>query len=209
MAKKSKPVPGEENKSASEYYHLNTRAVDDLVDADVSNSPKVSEAELRQYRSGPRIRLSDLAKALIIKWWFSGAVCFFFLWGLGTLVPSMENQLIILGLALGVVTDLLTNNVFRFYAKTPHANDQWMFFPERRYITLPLNILYSFVILFFVVLTYNVINVTIVHFTGVQDSVPLGVGPILFGCFCTAWDLLFIRFKLLLRSILRDARLHS
>ena len=92
----------EPDRSAAEYYRLNTRAVDDLVTADVSNSPKVSRKELDKYRSGPKIHLSDWVKVILVKWWFAGAVCFFFLWGLGTVVPNRENQLIIVGLGLGV-----------------------------------------------------------------------------------------------------------
>ena len=140
MAKKGRKPAPEPHKTASDYYSLNTKAVEDLVSADVTNSPKVSEAELRRYRSGPKIRLADWMKAVLLKWWFAGAVCFFFLWGLGTVVPNRENQLIIVGLALGAVTDLFTNNIFRFYARTPGENDRWMMFPRNSFSTLPLNI---------------------------------------------------------------------
>ena len=64
----------EPDRSAAEYYRLNTRAVDDLVTADVSNSPKVSRKELDKYRSGPKIHLSDWVKVILVKWWFAGAV---------------------------------------------------------------------------------------------------------------------------------------
>ena len=133
MAKKNRKSAPQEQEKINDYYNLKTKAVDDLVNADVSNSPKVSEEELRKYRSGPKIRLSDWMKAVLLKWWFAGAVCFFFLWGLGTVVPNRENQLIIVGLALGTVTDLFTNNIFRFYAKTPGENDRWMMFPKNSY----------------------------------------------------------------------------
>ena len=180
--------------------------MDDLVNADVSNSPKVSEAELRKYRSGPRLKLSDWAKALLIKAWFAGATCFFFLWGLGTYLPDPLDQMVVLGLALGAVTDLITNNIFRFYAKTPGANDRWMMFPQKRFATLPLNILYAFVLLFCVMTTYNVVNAAIIGITGAKDTVPLGVGPILFGVFTTAWDTIFIKIKHTARSVFSDAR---
>ena len=45
-----------------------------------------------------------------------------------------------------------------------------------------------YLLLFLVVTTYNVINAAILHFGGPEGSVPLGVGPILFGVFTTAWD---------------------
>lgn len=206
MARKKQPPQGDERRSAADYYKLNVKAVDDLVTADVSNSPKVSEAELRKYRSGPKLLLSEWAKALLIKAWFAGATCFFFLWGLGVYLNHWLDQLVVVGLALGVVTDVLTNNVFRFYAKTPGGNDRWMMFPKKGFVTLPLNILYAFVLLFLVVTTYNVINMAIMNIFSIRDSMPLGVEPVLFGVFITAWDTLLIKIKHTALSVFADAK---
>ena len=206
MARKQKNPPREPDRSAADYYKLNLKAVDDLVTADESNSPRVSEAELRKYRSGPKVRLSETFKALLIKFWFNGATCFFFLWGLGTYLHSWLDQMVVLALALGAVTDLLTNNVFRFYARTPGTNDRWMMFPQRAFYTLPLNLLYAGVLLFLVMTTYNVVNAAIIGITGAKDTLPLGVGPILFGVFTTAWDTLLIKIKHTAQSVLSDAR---
>ena len=207
MARKQKGSQQEPHKTTADYYKLNVKAVDDLVTADVENSPKVSEAELRKYRSGPKLRLSDAAKALLIKAWFSGATCFFFLWGLGVYLNDWLDQMAVLGLALGAVTDLLTNNVYRFYAKTPGENDRWMMFPQKAFYTLPLNILYAFLLLFLVMTTYNVVNLILMAVTGAAaGTVPLGVGPILFGVFTTAWDTLLITIKHTARKVLQDAK---
>lgn len=209
MARKrvdEKRIPGRDRRDASDYYKLNLKAVEDLVTADASNSPRVSEAELRKYRSGPKIRLSEWAKALLIKAWFAGAVCFFFLWGLGVYLQNSLDQLVVLGFALGAVTDLLTNNVFRFYAKTPEANDRFMMFPQKAFYTLPLNILYAGFLLFCVVMTYNAINAAILALRGGGNEVPLGVEPILFGVLVTAWDTLWIKVRTTAWSILTNAR---
>ena len=206
MGRKNRGAAPEKERDAASYYRLNTKAVDDLVNATKENSPKVSEAELRKYRSGPKIRLKDWLKALLIKWWFGGAVCFFFLWGLGLAVQNRENQLLILGLALGFVTDLLVNNIFRYYAKTPGANDRWMMFPKKGFASLPLNILYGFLLLGCVVMTYNTVNGIIVSLTGERDSVPLGVEPLLFGLLTAGWDFLFLGIRHTGARILADAR---
>ena len=206
MARKHRNTPKDAPQSTADYYKLNLKAVDDLVTADESNSPKVSEAELRKYRSGPKLKLSDTLKALLIKFWFNGATCFFFLWGLGAYLHSWLDQMVVLALALGAVTDLLTNNVFRFYARTPGANDRWMMFPQRAFYTLPLNLFYAGLLLFLVMTTYNVVNAAIIGITGAKDTLPLGVGPILFGVFTTAWDILLIRIKHTAQSVLSDAR---
>ena len=195
----------EPERTTADYYRLNTKAVDDLVTADASNSPKVSREELTRYRSGPKVHLSDWVKVILVKWWFAGAVCFFFLWGLGTVVQNRENQLIIMGLALGFVTDLLVNNIFRYYAKTPGGNDRWMMFPKKGFVSLPLNILYAFVLLVCVIGTYNAVNALCLAVSGQKDMVPVGVEPILFGLFTTVWDLVFLRIKRVMKRIVSDA----
>ena len=206
MGRKRRPVIPEEEKDLSRYYRLNTKAVDDLVNADVSNSPKVSRAELDRYRSGPKIHLRDGLKALLVKWWFNGAVCFFFYWGLGNVVANRENLLLILGLAIGFVTDLLVNNIFRYYEKTPGGNGRWMMFGRKGFASLPLNVLYGFVLLLCVVMTYNTVNGLIVSATGNRESVPLGVEPILFGLITTGWDFLFLGIRQLGKRIVADAK---
>jgi hypothetical protein len=206
MSKKNKNAPTDDKRAAADYYRLNLKAVDDLVNADVSNSPKVSPEELRRYRGRRGIALPGWLKAVLIKTWFNGAVCFFFLWGLGIYLADQLDQLVVLALALGTVTDLLTNNVYRFYAKTPGGNDRWMMFPQRAFYTLPLNVLYAGLLLFLVMMAYSAVNAAIIAITGAVGTVPLGVGPILFGVFTTAWDTLLIKLKHTAQSVLADAR---
>ena len=204
MAKKNKGNPGE-GRAAADYYKLHARAVNDLINANEENSPPVSEEELRKYRSGPKLRLADWLKVVLIKMWFAGSVCFFIFWGLSAYLADLLDLLLVFAIALGVITDVITNNILRYYAKTKGANDRWMMFPKRAYYTFFLNILYAAVLLVCVATLYTLINGGIVSLTG-ADSVPLGVGPILFGVFYTGFDLLFIRMKLLLGQIVSDAR---
>ena len=77
------------------YYKLKTKAVKDLVEADESNSPEVSEEELNKYRSGPKLNVADWVKLLLLKWWFAGAVCFFFIWGLSGYMSNMLDTLFV------------------------------------------------------------------------------------------------------------------
>ena len=203
--KKGEPQKPETSKQA-DYYKLKTKAVEDLVTADESNSPEVSPEELRRYTSGPRFKFPNWVKVLFIKAWFPGCVCFFFLWGLGNMVADQLDMLFITGIALGVVTEMLTNNVLRFLAKTQGGNDRYMMFPKKAYITFPLNILYAFVVLFLVYTAYNVINLVIIRVTGMTDTVPLGVEPVLFGIFYLCFDMILIESKHLLQDIFRGGR---
>ncbi len=206
MARKNKAPAREEVRPASEYYKLNTKAVEDLVTADESNSPEVSEEELKKYRSHRRLELGDTLKALLLKFWFNGAVCFFFFWGLGIYLADFLDQFVVLAIAMGVITDLLVNNLLRFWEKTPGDNDRWMMFPKRSLAAFFLNILYAFLVLFLVYTLYNVINGLLVRLTGAVDSVPLGVEPVLFGLFYLAVDLLLLSMKRLFLRIVDDAK---
>ena len=136
--KKAAPVR-DEKRAAADYYRLNTKAVEDLVTADESNSPPVSEEELRRYQSGPKVKMSQWLKVLLIKAWFAAAVCFFFIWGLGTYLPHVVDQIVITGIALGFVIDLLVNNLLRFMEKTPGENARWILVGVKGFLSLPLN----------------------------------------------------------------------
>ena len=182
----------------SDYYKLKTKAVDDLVTADESNSPEVSREELNRYRSGPKLQVADWVKLLFIKGWFAGAVCFFFIWGLGGALASQWDLLFVTGFALGAVTDLLTNPVLRFFEKTPGDHSQWMMFPKKGFITLPLNIVYGYVILVFVFTIYTTVNAAAARITGDMERIVLSVEPVLFGVFCLGVDLLLLQVKHLL-----------
>ena len=206
MSKKRNRQPDKpEVEKQTEYYKLKTDAINDLVTANEENSPQVSEEELRAYRSGPKMKVADWVKMLFIKGWFAGAVCYFFFWGLGGFIPNLLDQLFITGLALGVVTDLLTNPVLRFFEKTKGENARWMMVTRKTYSGLFLNILYGYVILFLVWTLYNVINLAIIAVTGPTDTVPLGVEPILFGVFCLGTDLLLIQMKRMIGRMIHDA----
>ena len=194
-----------EIEAQTDYYRLKTKAVSDLVNANEENSPEVSEEELRKYRSGPRLKVADWIKLLFIKGWFAGTVCYFFVWGLSGAVADQWDLLFVTGFALGTVTDLLTNPVLRFFEKTPGDHSQWMMFPKKGFITLPLNILYGYVVLIFVFMIYSAINTVAARITGNWEMVALGVEPILFGVFALCVDLLLLQGKRLLINVIRDA----
>lgn len=207
MSDKKVSGPMKERPDAAErYYDLKSRAMDDLVDARAGNSKKYSMEELGKYRRHKGIHVADWVKILLFKAWFGGAVCFFFLWGLGIYIGNMIDMLFILGMALGFVTDLLTNNCIRFIERTPGANNDWMMFPKKGFISLPLNILYSYFILACVYSTYTGVNLVITTLTNRPQDVPLGVEPILFGLLCMAFDLLCVGIKRTFKRVVRDAR---
>ena len=209
MAKNNKNTPlrsTQQLRDISDYYKLNTKSVEDLVGANAENSPKVPKEELQKYRSKAGISLPQWLKAVLLKAWFAGAACFFIFWGLGLYLTNMLDMMLVFGIALGLVTDLLVNNILRFFAATPGENDVWMMFPKKGMGAFFLNILYAFILLFCVYCLYQVINTVIVSISGQTDTIPLGVEPILFGLFYMGFDLLVVGIKQLVRRILADAR---
>ena len=79
MGRNDKNVPQRSTRQLreiSDYYKLNTRAVEDLVTANKENSPEVPEEELKKYRSKSGIHLPTWLKAVLLKAWFAGTVCF-------------------------------------------------------------------------------------------------------------------------------------
>lgn len=203
MAKeKNKKQSNEERKAAEDYYKLHSQAVKDLATANEENSPEVSEEELRKYRSGGKIRLSETVKALLVKYWFNGSVCFFFFLGLGNYLRDLLDQLFVLGFAMGVITDILVNNVLRFIAKPEGGNDKWMMIPQKKLSSLFLNIGYAFVVLFFVYMFYNLVNTILQKLGG---SI-LTVEPLLFALIYLGFDLLFIGMKKMMKNIISDAK---
>ena len=187
-------------------YELKSDAVEKLVQAEAGDVPEFSEEELKKYRTKSKINLSDPVKVMLLKAWFAGAVCYFILWGLGIYVNSLLDMLFILGIVLGMVTDVLTNNVIRFIEKSPGENDKWLMFPKKGMASFFLNMVYALVLIVCVYGLYGMINRVILFLAGNPDTVPLGVEPVLFGVFCMGFDVLFVSFRNLLKKILLDAR---
>lgn len=198
MSKKTRIPRKPEVEKEADYYKLKTDAVQALVEANEENSPEVSQEELRKYQSHRKLRLADWVKLVLIKWWFAGACCFFILWGLGNYLADFLDTLLVMGVVMGIVTDILTNNALRFFEKEKGESNRWIMVTKRGFVSFPLNILYAFVVLLLVFLTYEGVNRLLAAVTGRADLVFLGVEPIFFGLFWLGADLLLIWLKNLL-----------
>lgn len=187
-------------------YNLKTEAMDALTNTDEEKVPQYSKEELDKYRSKSKLHIPNWLKMIAIKAWFYGAVCFFFLWGLGNYISNYLDMLFVTGVAMGMVTDLLLNNSLRFFEKNPGENDVWMMIRPRGVRSFFLNIIYACVIMFCVFMFYNLLNYAIITVTGAEDTIPVGVEPLLFGLLSMGFDMLFIGIKRLLTGIIRDAK---
>ena len=194
------------SKKDNRNYELKSEAVDKLLKAEKGEVPEFSQEELKRYRSKGGLKIPETLKVVLLKTWFAGAVCYFILWGLGTYIYSIIDMLFILGIVLGLVTDLLTNNVIRFVEKTPGENDKWLLFPKKGMVSFFLNMVYAIVLVALVYGLYGVINSVLAVLLGLTDTVALGVEPILFGVFTMGFDMLFIGCRNLMKNIIADAK---
>ena len=187
-----------------DLYRIKTEAVEDLVNANKENTPSYSEEELKKYRSKSRLNINPVFKALFIQFWFSGVVCYFFIWGLGMYIPSNLDLYFVTAIGMGFVKDILENNLYRFVANPEGSNDRWMMFPKKSYMSLVFNVLYAILVTGCVYFTYQGIN--FVGTSGNNDRVVFGVEPIFFGIFYMGFELLFLWMKHMAVRIIADAK---
>jgi hypothetical protein len=208
MAKKKKnnaAVPEEHGKSTADYYKLNSDAVDRLVNANAENAPEVSQKEIEKVAGKKRLRIPFPVKAVFIKFWFAGATCFFFYFGLGA-VLQQTDLLFALAVALGAIKNLLENNILRFMERTEGESRQFMLVEYKQFWGLFLDVMYGFLLLGVTMYVYNLIALAIAAAAGNEAVAGFGVEPLLFGVIVTAADMLFISIKNLIKKIINDAK---
>ncbi len=185
------------------YYRLKTEAVEKLLNA--KNAPNVSDEEIEKYTNKHKRKIPSWLKVIFIKFWFSGAVCYFVMWGLGLVISGLD-LMAVLAIVLGVVNDLLINNSLRHFEPFSGAYDKWIMFPMKKFWTVFLNVLYAIVLLFFIVQTYTVVNTLIVGSPETVETVAVGVEPILFGLLFMGYDMLFLVIRNTLKKVFADAQ---
>jgi len=151
--------------------------------------------ESKNTNSGKRKKLPPFVKAAFIKFWFGGAVYFFVGWGLFLNTSDQLDLVLVLGLALGLCTDLLVNNILRGMNKDGDYS-RYMMFPRKRFLSFLLNVIYGICLSFVVAYTYHFINIAAIGIFNLHEtSVVLGAEPILYGVFCMSYDMLFLLIK--------------
>ncbi len=200
MARKGKQR--EPDRTAADYYELKSNAVDELINANVTNTKEVSKKELRKYRSRSIRNISEGVKYFLVKWWFAGVVCWFFLIGLGQYGIAALDMMLIMGLVTGVLWDLPVNIFIRLKAEK-RDYDRYMMFPKTGVPAGILNALYGIVLVFLTAQTYALVDMAL---TADGKGTILSVGPILFGIFTAGWDWIFLKCKKLASGILADAK---
>ena len=206
MAKAPKNGKGGKSDPTTEHYKLKTQAVDDLVTADESNSPQVSKAELARYGGRKKGRIPGWLKVAFVKWWFPGSVFYFISMGLG--IRNRLDMTVIIGIVLGMVSDLLTDNMVRFIAPIDGEYDNFLMFSKKRYITFVGNIVYAILlcgVVYFGI--YPAVNLVIDLGAETRTLlIDLIMGPVGFGLFYVICDMALVGVKYLIKRAIHGSK---
>lgn len=164
----------------SKYYGLNEEAINDLV-----NSSEEVDVVINK-----KNKIKNLIKLAFIKFWFGGALCYFVLWGLGIYVSNDLDMFVLLAFILAITSDFLLNPIIRYISCEGFKYSKYIFIniSYKKIYSLFFHIIYSFIIVFCIYITYVLLNSFI--FSG-----KLGVEPLLFGLIYLVFDSLFVVLK--------------
>ena len=226
MAKKKKKI---QETTIENFYDLKTDKVDELVaalreenyepdgeismyisDCTGSDDPKNytrtgKKKEFDPYKTDFLGKVPVWLKAIFVKWWFAGAVCFFIMWGIGV---SDFDGAVLTGAVLGLVVDVLVNPLFRYMETDRKEYNAYMMFPFpfKAFWTFFTNIIYYVIVLLCVMLCYFGLEELLNLINGTKDMYYVGVEPLLFGTFCVIVDMAFIGIKDLVVHLVKKSK---
>ncbi len=211
MAKKKKKF---QETTIENYYDLKLDKIDELVAALKEETPQESggnisynvaeitgddsernrQKEFDPYKVDKFSRIPAWVKALFIKFWFSGCVCYFVMFGLRI---NELDKLVLLGAVLGLVVDVLVNPLFRYMESDRKEYNAYMMFPFpfKAFWTFFTNVIYYILVVFCVNYCYFGLNELINLISGTSNEIKVGVEPLLFGVFTVIIDMIFIGIK--------------
>ncbi|HEY8396126.1 MAG TPA: hypothetical protein VIK96_05035 [Bacilli bacterium] len=192
------------------YYDLKSEAVEELASAlkqDPNEVPAVVDKNIpNPYKIDRLAGIPTWIKALFIKYWVAGVICYFGLWGLGLSLTDALDQVFFLGIFTGAVTDLMVNTGFRYFESDRKEFHKYMMLPvaSKKLWTLFVNFVYGILVTFVVFQIYAWINYLIVKAKSMpENSIFLGVEPLLYGLFFLIVDMFFISIKNLIVFLFR------
>lgn len=151
-------------------------------------------------------RIPTWIKALFVKWWFAGAVCYFVMFGLQNFIGDPLDLIVFTGIILGMIVEILVNPLFRYMERGDGEYDPYIMFPFpfKAYWTFFTNILYYVVVAACVNGMYLGMNLLFNSLSGTENIT--GVEPLLFGTFCVIADMAFIGIKDLIVYLVKRSK---
>ena len=227
MAKKKKHI---QETTIENYYDLKVDKVDELVAAlkdentqfenevsmDIADcigeetpdtlTKRGRRKKFDPYKTDFLGKIPTWIKAIFVKFWFAGAVCYFVMWGLQ--INDSLDRIVLTGAVVGLIVDILVNPLMRYMETDRHEYNAYMMFPFpfKAFWTFFTNIIYYILIVFGVSTFYSLINVICNSAYGTTNVPYLAVEPLLFGVFTVLLDMVFIGIKDAIVHIAKKSR---
>ena len=145
--------------------------------------------EMKQYNKGFLNKVPYSIKAILIKYWFYGAVCFFSL--MGFIGNIGENAALISGLIAGAIFDVACYNILEMIDSDNSKAKYYMMYKSKKIYSVLINVVYQ-VVVFLIAMT--IISTVVATY---EDPVnnwflqePLSIALVL-----TAIDAIFLLIK--------------
>lgn len=163
---------------------------------------KEGEKEFDPYKVDKLSKIPVWLKAIFIKFWFAGCVCYFIMMGLNLMG---FDATVVIGIVLGLIVDILVNPCFRLMQSDSKEYDNYMMFPFpfKAYWTLIANMIYYVVVLILVNYCYYGLNALFNTLWGTSGELYVAVEPLLMGLLVLIFDMAFIGIKDLIVHLVR------
>lgn len=189
---------GDSTANAAQAEPLSTSIADCTGEATPdTRTKKGKEKHFDPYKIDKFSRIPVWIKALFIKFWFAGVVCYFVVFGLSLYIAG-DDTFLVCGLILGLLTDFIVNPVYRMLESDDKEYNWYMMFPFplKAFWTIFTNIIYYIVVMYAVSYMYVGLNELINLIRGTEGYfMSLGVEPLLCGVFAVIADMAFIGLK--------------
>ncbi|MDR0426728.1 MAG: hypothetical protein LBH24_06145 [Clostridiales bacterium] len=154
------------------------------------------EKENKKSTGGFLTRGPAFGKAAIYKFWFAGAVYFFIGWGISNGRLDQLDTAVIIGLAIGLMTDLIINRVLMAIDNKKNKMAAYLMFYHKKFYFLFFNLAYGVILSLAVAFTYHLINFAINVLQNLPEgSAVFGAEPLLFGLFYLLYDLFLVTLR--------------
>lgn len=102
-------------------------------------------------------KIPFMVKALLLKWWFYGAIFFFILMGLGTVVSNTIDRALICGLVGGLLLDLVYGNLCLLMDDEEEKTNWVMIYKSKKIWSTLINIAFGLAVFFLTAYTCSAI----------------------------------------------------
>jgi len=155
---------------------------------------KKKKLELNPYRIDRFDSIPICIRVNVVKWWCYAACYYLVGFGMPQLMYSVIDTMFTLGLVMGLVSALVIAFIVRGICVKEEVYNKYLAIKNNGPIRIIQHVLYSWILVTMVTMTYQIINTAIIAVMNLETGViTLAVEPIIFGVFVVIYDILFIK----------------